>query len=151
MIAFLLIFPYQMVNLHRLSCIFSKFEDSDIHETSGTFPKLLEKSSLDRSQIMEMEHVGKGVNRSEECPGMEGLQYLWLYSKKNLPESQRGRFEAFHSLNMKVGRAWAMKEKLRALWHASSLKESKSFWKRWFWWTTHSRLKPKWESAYLIK
>ena len=66
-------------------------------------------------------------------------------------ESERARFEALRSLNLKVGRAWAMKEELRALWQASSPEEAKAFWKRWFWWATHSWLKPMRDVAYLIK
>ena len=44
-----------------------------------------------------------------------------------------------------------MKEELWALWQASSPEEAKAFWKRWFWWATHSRLKPMRDVAYLIK
>ncbi|MHB8423424.1 MAG: ISL3 family transposase, partial [Leptospirales bacterium] len=60
-------------------------------------------------------------------------------------------FDALRSLNLKVGRAWAMKEDLRTLWSLPSVREAKTFWKRWFWWATHSRLKPMREVAHLIK
>ena len=85
------------------------------------------------------------------APERKGSKYLWLYAKENLPEAQKERFAALLSLNLKVGRAWAMKEDLRALWQASSLEEAQTFWKRWFRWATHSRLKPMREVAHLIK
>jgi transposase len=114
------------------------------------------KIVFDRFHIMS--HVGKAVDtvrkrelRDGEVPELKGTKYLWLYSKENLPEFQRARFDALRALNLKDGRAWAMKEELRSLWHASSLEEAKAFWKRWFWWATHSRLKPMREVAYLIK
>ena len=72
------------------------------------------------------------------APERKGSKYLWLYAKENLPEAQKERFAALLSLNLKVGRAWAMKEDLRALWQASSLEEAQTFWKRWFWWATHT-------------
>ncbi len=119
-------------------------------------PKASEKIVFDRFHIMG--HVGKAVDtvrkresRDGRAPELKGSKYLWLYSKENLPASQRNRFEALRALNLKVGRAWAMKEELRTLWHASSLEEAKTFWKRWFWWATHSRLKPMREVAHLIK
>ncbi len=119
-------------------------------------PEASGKIVFDRFHIMG--HVGKAVDtvrkrevRDGGVPELKGSKYLWLYSKENLPQSQRARFEALRSLNLKVGRAWAMKEELRALWQASSPKEAKAFWKRWFWWATHSRLKPMRDVAYLIK
>ncbi len=49
-------------------------------------------------------------------PERKGSKYLWLYAKENLPEAQKERFEALRSLNLKVGRAWTMREDLRSLW-----------------------------------
>ena len=119
-------------------------------------PEAPEKIVFDRYHIMS--HVGKAVDavrkretREGTTPELKGSKYLWLYSRENLPEAQRERFEALRSLNLKVGRAWAMKEDLRNLWNASSLRAARDFWKRWFWWATHSRLKPMREIAHLIK
>ena len=118
-------------------------------------PKAPGKIVFDKFHILG--HVGKAVDtvrKKESREGrseLKGSKYLWLYAKENLPESQRGRFAALRALNLKVGRAWAMKEELRTLWQASSLEEAKTFWKRWFWWATHSRLKPMRDVAHLIK
>ena len=92
-------------------------------------PKASEKIVFDRFHIMG--HVVKAVDtvRKQEVrerlnPELKGSKYLWLYSKENLPESQRQRFEALRAMNLKVGRAWAMREELRTLWHATALEDA---------------------------
>ena len=48
---------------------------------------------------------------------LKGTKYLWLYGKENVPESRRQEFASLQRLELKVGRAWAIKETLRELWH----------------------------------
>ena len=62
-------------------------------------PEASEKIVVVRFHIMG--HVGKAIDtvRKQEVregwvPELKGSKYLWLYSKENLPESQRQRFEA---------------------------------------------------------
>ena len=124
--------------------------------TLAHLPEASEKIVFDRFHIMG--HVGKAVDtvrkqevREGRVPELKGSKYLWLYSKDNLPESQRQRFEALRAMNLKVGRAWAMKEELRTLWHATSLEEARAFWRGWFGWAVRSRLKPMKDAAHLIK
>ncbi len=130
--------------------------DPFFQATLRHIPEAPEKIVFDRYHIMS--HVGKAVDtvrkretRDGKIPELKGSKYLWLYSKENLPETQQDRFDALRPLNLKVGRAWAMKEDLRTLWSLPSVREAKTFWKRWFWWATHSRLKPMREVAHLIK
>ncbi|MHB8544403.1 MAG: ISL3 family transposase [Leptospirales bacterium] len=130
--------------------------DPFFQATLRHIPDAWEKIVFDRYHIMS--HVGKAVDtvrkretRDGKTPELKGSKYLWLYSKENLPETQQDRFDALRSLNLKVGRAWAMKEDLRTLWSLPSVREARTFWKRWFWWATHSRLKPMREVAHLIK
>jgi transposase len=124
--------------------------------TLAHLPEASEKIVFDRFHIMG--HVEKAVDtvrkqevREGRVPELKGSKYLWLYSKDNLPESQRQRFEALRAMNLKVGRAWAMKEELRTLWHATSLEEARVFWRRWFGWAVRSRLQPMKDVAHLIK
>ena len=99
-----------------------------------------------------MDTVRKKEVREERVPELKGSKYLWLYSKENLPASQRQRFEALRAVNLRVGRAWVMKEELRTLWHASSLEEARAFWKRWFGWATRGVAStPMKEVTHLIK
>jgi transposase len=65
-----------------------------------------------------------------------------LYSEENLPEAYAEWFERLKALNLKSGRAWAIKESLRNLWHYRRKGWAKRFWKEWYFWATHSRLRP---------
>jgi transposase len=71
-------------------------------------------------------------------------------SEENLPESSRERFAALRTLNLKTGRAWAMKESLRELWDYRRRGWGLRHWKQWYFWATHSRLKPMVKVARMI-
>lgn len=130
-----------------------------IQSTLTHVPNAAQKIVFDRFHIMG--HMGKAVDtvrkqehRSRKAAGddvLTGTKYLWLYAAENLPERHRERFAALRGLNLKVGRAWAIKESLRELWAHAAAKQATGFWRRWFWWATHSRLEPVREVAWLIK
>jgi hypothetical protein len=46
--------------------------------------------------------------------------------------------------------AWALKESLRALWDCRHEREATEFWKRWYFWATHSRLPPMIAAAKMV-
>jgi transposase len=122
-------------------------------------PNADEKLVYDRFHIMT--HVGKAVDdvrkrehRELRNVGDETLtrsKYLWLYAQENLPERHRQRFQELKAINLKTGRAWAIKESLRDLWTYVRRTSADRFWKRWFLWATHSRLKPIIDVAYFVK
>ena len=78
-------------------------------------------------------------------------RYLFLYNEENIPEDRRERFDELRAVAVKTGRAWAIKENLRGLWHCKTLDEAKAFFKKWFWWATHSRLEPVRKGAHTLK
>jgi len=118
-----------------------------------------EKIVFDRFHIMS--YLSKGVDavRKEEHrqrmqrgdETLKGTKYLWLYSKENVPEFRRREFASLRRLELKVGRAWAIKETLRELWHYVYPEAGRRFWKRWYFWVTHSRLKPMLDAAGTLK
>ena len=55
------------------------------------------------------------------------------------------------ALHLKTGRAWAIKESLRDLWAYRRKGWALRHWKRWYFWATHSRLKPVIEVARMIE
>ena len=67
---------------------------------------------------------------------------MWLVAEENVPESQAGRFAALRAMDLKTGRAWAIKEALRDLWDYRRAGWALRHWKRWYFRATHSRLKP---------
>jgi transposase len=47
---------------------------------------------------------------------LTGTKYLWPFSDERRPEYHAETFATLQAMNLKVGRAWAIKEALRTLW-----------------------------------
>ena len=130
-----------------------------IQATRAKVPEAAEKIVFDRFHIMG--HVGKAVDtvRKKEHRALmasgdemlKGSKYLWLYSRENVPERRREEFNALRRQELKVGRAWAIKEALRCLWHYVYPASGWKFWKRWYFWATHSRLEPIRKAAETVR
>jgi transposase len=122
-------------------------------------PAAAEKIVFDRFHIMG--HIGKAVDtvrkhehRALMASGdetLKGSKYLWLYSQENVPAQRRDEFAALIRKELKVGRAWAIKEALRGLWHYVYPASGWKFWKRWYFWATHSRLEPIRKAAETVR
>lgn len=121
-------------------------------------PQANEKMVFDRFHIMQ--HIGRGVVRvrkqehkellQEGDSTLTGSKYLWLYNVENMPAAAREKFDQIKHGNLKTARAWALKESLREMWSYHSMGWAKRFWRRWYFWATHSRLAPMVEKAKLI-
>jgi transposase len=130
-----------------------------IQATRAQVPDADTKIVFDRFHIMG--HVGKAVDtvRKQEHRALmaagdetlKGSKYLWLYSWENVPERRRDEFAALRRQELQVGRAWALKETLRHLWHYVYPASGWKFWKRWYYWATHSRLPPMRQAAKTIR
>lgn len=89
--------------------------------------------------------VPKREHRNLLEPGdetLKGSKYLRLYRRENVPRSPRLEFAELKRGGLKVSRAGAIKELLRDLWSDVYPEATRKFWKRWYFWATHSRLKP---------
>jgi transposase len=130
-----------------------------LQATLAKVPEAAEKIVFDRFHVMG--HVGKAVDtvrKQEHRELMEsgdetlkGSKYLWLYSRENVPDRRRNEFNALKRRELKVGRAWAIKEALRRLWHYVYPASGWKFWKRWYFWATHSRLEPIRKAAETVR
>ena len=69
---------------------------------------------------------------------------------QDMTPDQRTTFRALERSDLKVARAWALKERFRQFWGYTYLGAARKFFARWFWWATHSRLRPMAEVAHLI-
>lgn len=78
-------------------------------------------------------------------------RFLFLYNRENIPEHRVERFEELRRQAVRTGRAWAIKENLRELWLCGTREAAEAFFKRWFWWATHSRLEPVRKAAHTIR
>lgn len=82
---------------------------------------------------------------------MKGTRYIWLKNPRNLTEKQRVRLSQLEKLNLKINRAYLLKEQFRQFWDLPSLKEARTFLQQWFWLATHSRLKPLRDFAWMLR
>jgi transposase len=130
-----------------------------IKSTLAHLPDGKDKIVFDRFHIMQ--HMGKAVDtvrkqehralKAEGDERLTGSKYLWLYSRENLPEQHLDRFEELRAADLKTGRAWAIKESLRRLWNYHRLGWAEEHWRQWYFWATHSRLKPVVQAARTVK
>jgi len=122
-------------------------------------PEAEEKIVFDRYHLMThmvkaVDEVRKDEHRELKKVGDErltGSKYLWLYSRENLPDKHKQRFQSLKQMHLKTGRAWAIKESLRELWRYRFVAWAIRHFKAWFFWATHSRLKPVIEKARMFR
>ena len=82
---------------------------------------------------------------------LKGTKYLWLTNPDNWSKESKKTFRELASDEMKVGRAWAIKESFRHFWDYRYFGSASSFFKSWYYWATHSRLKSIIDVARTIK
>jgi len=63
----------------------------------------------------------------------------------------KGRLWALEKLNLKINRAYLLKESFRQFWDDKTKGWAARFLKRWFWWATHSRLKLMRDFAWMLR
>ena len=89
--------------------------------------------------------------RAGEASPLTGTKYVWLFSDERRPESHADTFATLQALNLKVGRAWAIKEALRTLWTYRQTAAVTRFFKDWYGWAVRSRLEPVKKVAATLK
>lgn len=132
--------------------------DPYIKATHRHVPDADSKIVFDRFHIMKhmLEAVDK-VRRKENKvllnsgeDTLKNTKYIWLYSLENLPDKHRPTLEALKNVNLKTCRAWAIKETLRDFWNYKRPTWAYRFFKRWFYWATHSGLTPIKKKAHTL-
>lgn len=78
-------------------------------------------------------------------------RYIWLKNPENLTDKQRARLGHLEKLNLRTNRAYLLKETFRELWTYATKGWARRFLKKWFWWATHSRLKPMRDFAWTLR
>lgn len=76
---------------------------------------------------------------------------MWQYAEENLPEKYHNQFSELKQAKLKTARAWALKESIRELWQYHYPGNARKFFKDWYYWATHSQLKPMITVAKQIK
>ena len=131
-----------------------------IQATCTGLPKGDQRIVFDRFHIMrEMTKAVDTVRKQEhraflragEDSPLTGTKYVWLFSEEHLPAHHADTFASVQALNLKVGRAWAIKEALRTLWTFRQGAAVKRFFSQWHGWAVRSRLEPVKKVAAMLK
>ena len=103
-------------------------------------------NAVDQVRRNEIQEKGK-----EHKELMKHTRYIWLKNPWNLTDKQKSRLSTLERLNLKINRAYLLKEAFRNFWSYSKPGWAEKYLKKWFWWATHSRLKPMRDFAWLIR
>jgi len=82
---------------------------------------------------------------------LTGTKYLWLMRPQDMTAEQHALFRTLQRTDLKVARAWLLKERFRQFWDYTYLGAAQNFFARWFWRATHSRLRPMAAVAHRIR
>ena len=82
---------------------------------------------------------------------LKGTKYLWLTNQNNWNKDQRLKYKEVRETCIKVGKAFSIKETFRKFWSYTYKGSAETFFKEWYFWATHSRLKPVIEVAKMLK
>lgn len=78
-------------------------------------------------------------------------KYIWLKNPWNLTPKQKRTLGFYSRLNLRIHKAYLLKEMFRDLWSYQSKGWAKKYLKKWFWWATHSRIKPLRDFAWMLR
>lgn len=82
---------------------------------------------------------------------LKHTKYIFLKNPKNWTDGQQERFQALKIDVLRVGRAWSIKEAFSDFWNYRYAGSARKFFDRWYFWATHSRLRPMIEAARTLK
>lgn len=130
-----------------------------VQATRAQVPDADAKIVFDRFHCAK--HLNEGVDRVRRMEHRElkaagdtrltGTKYTWLrHPDRFKPEAWRA-FAALRNSTLKVARAWALKETAADLWEYRYVGAARRFFRRWYFWATHSRLQPMIEKARMLK
>jgi transposase len=129
------------------------------------YMEVLEQELPDATVVFDKFHLIRHLNqavdtvRRQEAAALKPrhpellkrTRYLWLKNPENLTDKQKARLGYLEQLNLRTHRAYLLKETFRELWHYRRRGWAKRFLTKWFWWATHSRLKPMRDFAWMLR
>jgi len=119
----------------------------------GTFLKH-SQVVFDRFHVMNQMNVAiERVRREEQRDNaaLKKSRFLWLKNPKNLTVRQEARLDALKRMDLRTARAYQIKLGLARFWEIAEPAEAVTYLKRWYFWATHSRLRPVIQAARTIK
>jgi len=114
------------------------------------------KITFDKFHIIKILNEAVDKVRREEAkvqPLLKSTRYLWLKNESTLTVKEKTDLEKLKlpKLNLKSFRAMQIRENFQAIYQAESEKDFLLLLNKWYFWATHSRLKPIIKAAKTIK
>lgn len=136
--------------LAKIEVVAMDMWDPYIKATKIKVPDAENKIVFDRFHIMKLVNTAVDEVRRKEQRELspedqrmiKGARYAFLYSKENLPDKYKATLNEVKDSNLKIARAWAMKESLRQFWDYDSIGWATKFFKNWSNWVARSKLAP---------
>lgn len=101
-----------------------------------------------------VDSVRKGEHKTLRNEGSDLLtktKYLWLKNPDSWEKDEKKQFKDLMKNELKVGRAWALKEAFRKFWEYQREYAATKFFNRWYFHATHCRLAPVIKVAKTLK
>ena len=145
--------------LKGIKAIVMDMWDPYIAASKAFVPDAEKKSIFDRFHVMQqvtgaVDKVRRQEHKKLMAEGddrLKGTKHLWLMNQEKIPDRRKEEFERIRKTELKTARAWAIKESLRRFWDYRYPKNAQKYFKRWYFWATHSRLRPVIEAAKTLK
>jgi transposase len=99
-------------------------------------------------KVRRTEHR-KLQERGEQA--LKGCKFLFLFATEKLDSGRRAELRALLNSDLKVGRAWALKEQFRHFWERANARTALSFFELWYPRAVRCRLKPMIAVAKMLK
>jgi len=125
-----------------------------VKERASNAKIVFDKFHLIKHLLDAVDKVRKEEARKLEEEGenpLKNTKYIWLKNPWNLTPKQKQQLGYLHKLNLKISKAYLLKEAFREFWSYDNREEAEQYLKKWFWWATHSRLKPIRDFAWLLR
>jgi transposase len=82
---------------------------------------------------------------------LSGQRFVFLYSPENLDRERRANLRQLLAQDLKVGRAWTLKEHFRHFWERANAQTALAFFEQWYGRAVRSRLPPIIKVAKMLK
>ena len=102
--------------------------------------------AVDTVRKRESKVISKDGNNT-----LKNTKYLWLSDPNNWSNEVKQSFDKMAIDSLKIGKAWSIKEAFRDFWICSNKDTGSQFFRKWYFWATHSRLKPIIDVAKTLK
>jgi transposase len=141
----------EVTNIKDISCDMSPAFIKGVNER---FPNA--QITFDKFHILKILNDAVDKVRKEEVKEYEILKktkYIFLKNRGNLTKKQKAKLEeiSISKLNFKTLRAYHIRENFQEIYKAESQTEFEYLLKKWYFWATHSRIKPIIDAAKTIK